>query len=129
VTDRRTALERALSRDRLPVLAALAGLTGLSWAYLATMVGGMHGIADAPSMPDMPDMAQGAMGMQRLVPWTAAHFGMMLGMWAVMMVGMMLPADQCGITTCATSPKYTSSVRPFRGAAVDRREAVRAIER
>src|ERR687894_1292234 len=28
----------------------------------------------------------------RPVPWTAAHFAMMLGMWAVMMVGMMLPA-------------------------------------
>jgi predicted metal-binding membrane protein len=25
-------------------------------------------------------------------PWTAAHFAMTLGMWAVMMVGMMLPA-------------------------------------
>ena len=86
---RRSALERVLSRDRIPVLAALAGLTGLSWAYLATMAGSMHGMADAPGMPDMPGMAHGAM---HFPPWTAAHFAMMLGMWAVMMVGMMLPA-------------------------------------
>ncbi|MBL6080640.1 DUF2182 domain-containing protein [Belnapia sp. T18] len=86
---RQSALEVALSWDRLPVLAALAGLIGLSWAYLAMMAGGMHGIADAP---DMPGMAQGAMDMLRSVPWSAARFSMMLGMWAVMMVGMMLPA-------------------------------------
>ena len=43
-------LERVLSRERIPVLAALAGLTALSWAYLALMIGGMHGVADAPCM-------------------------------------------------------------------------------
>lgn len=85
----RSALERVLSRERLPVLAALAGLTALSWAYLAAMAGGMHEMVDSPAMADMPGMAQGAM---RSAPWTAAHFAMMLGMWAVMMVGMMLPA-------------------------------------
>ena len=74
IAQRRSALERALSRDRRPVLAALAGLTALSWAYLAMMADGM---------------AQGAM---RSAPWTAAQSLMMLGMWAVMMVGMMLPA-------------------------------------
>ena len=79
----RSAFERVLSRERIPVLAALAGLTALSWAYLATMAGGMH------EMPSMPGMAQDAM---RSAPWSAAHFAMMLGMWAVMMVGMMLPA-------------------------------------
>jgi predicted metal-binding membrane protein len=87
--ERRSALERILSRERIPVLAALAGLTALSWAYLATMAGGMHEMADTLAMPDMPGMAQGAM---RSAPWTVAHFAMMLGMWAVMMVGMMLPA-------------------------------------
>src|SRR3712207_5894498 len=37
---------------------------------------------------DMPDMGDAV----RLGPWTTAHFAMTIGMWAVMMVGMMLPA-------------------------------------
>ena len=85
IAQRRSALERALSRDRLPVLAALAGLTALSWAYLALMASGMQGDPHGA----VPGMAHGAM---HPAPWTAAHFAMMLGMWAVMMVGMMLPA-------------------------------------
>ena len=84
MTRRRSALEAVLSRNRIPVLAALAGATALAWAYLVLMAGGMRG-----AMPDMPGMAHGA---TRAVPWTPAHFAMMLGMWVVMMVGMMLPA-------------------------------------
>jgi predicted metal-binding membrane protein len=80
---RRSALEFVLARERVPVLAALAATTALAWAYLVMMAGGMHG-----AMPDMPGMAEA----MRPGPWTAAHFAMTLGMWAVMMVGMMLPA-------------------------------------
>jgi predicted metal-binding membrane protein len=87
--ERRSALERILSRERIPVLAALAGLIGLSWAYLATMAGGAHGMAEGPTMTDMPGMMHDTV---HPVPWSAAHFAMVLGMWAVMMVGMMLPA-------------------------------------
>ena len=76
---RRGALQAALEHDRLPVLAALAATTALAWAFLALMAG---------AMPDMLGMAEA----MRPGPWTAAHFAMMLGMWAVMMVGMMLPA-------------------------------------
>ncbi len=84
MTRRRSALEFVLARDRIPVLAALAATTALAWAYLVLMAGGgMHG-----GMSDMPGMADP----MRPGPWTAAHFAMMLGMWAVMMVGMMLPA-------------------------------------
>ncbi len=80
---RRSVLELALARERVPVLVALGGLTALAWAYLVAMAGGMHG-----GMPDMPGMADA----MRPGPWTAAHVAMMLGMWAGMMVGMMLPA-------------------------------------
>ena len=80
---RRSVLELVLARERVTVLAALAATTALAWAYLVVMAGGMHG-----AMPDMPGMAEA----MRPGPWTAAHFAMMLGMWAVMMVGMMLPA-------------------------------------
>ncbi len=83
MTAPRSLLERMLARDRIAVLTAIAGLTALSWAYLAMMAGGMHG-----GMPDVPGMADAS----RLGPWTTAYFVMMLGMWAVMMVGMMLPA-------------------------------------
>ncbi|WP_165982817.1 DUF2182 domain-containing protein [Dankookia rubra] len=92
MTDRRSPVERVLARDRFAVLAALVGLTGLSWVYLVMMAGDMQRMADAPAMPDMPGMTQGGMNMLRAAPWTATHFAMMLGMWAVMMVGMMLPA-------------------------------------
>ena len=81
--ERRSVLGRALARERVPVLAALAAATALAWAYLVVMAGGMHG-----GMPGMPGMADP----MRPGPWTAAHFAMMLAMWAVMMVGMMLPA-------------------------------------
>ena len=84
---RRGVLEFVLARERVPVLAALAATTALAWAYLVVMAGGMHGDM-AGGMPDTHGMADAV----RPGPWTAAHFAMMLGMWAVMMVGMMLPA-------------------------------------
>jgi predicted metal-binding membrane protein len=67
-----------LLRDRIPILLALAGVTALAWAYLFVLT------RDMPAM-DMPDMAMP-------MPWTAATFALTLAMWAVMMVGMMLPS-------------------------------------
>jgi len=63
-----------LSRDRAIILASLIGISLLAWSYLATMTLGM---ADMPGMP-MPSVAQ---------QYTLAAL-----MWAVMMVGMMLPS-------------------------------------
>lgn len=63
-------------RDRVAVLAAIGGITALSWLYLVDRAG---------------DMASAPMAMMSLHPWTPAHFGMMFAMWAIMMVGMMLP--------------------------------------
>jgi predicted metal-binding membrane protein len=59
------------------VLVGLAGVTGLSWLTLVGMARGME---------------SGPMAMLELRPWTPAHFGMMFAMWAIMMVGMMLPS-------------------------------------
>jgi len=59
------------------VLVGLAGVTGLSWLTLVAMARGME---------------SGPTAMLELRPWTPAHFGMMFAMWAVMMVGMMLPS-------------------------------------
>jgi predicted metal-binding membrane protein len=58
-------------RERIAVLAAIAGTTALAWLYLVSMAG---------------------MPMGRVHAWSAAHFAMMFAMWAVMMVGMMLPS-------------------------------------
>ena len=64
-------------RDRIAVLAAIGGVTALAWIYLIVM---------AQSMGSDP------MAMLGLRSWDVANFGMMFAMWAIMMVGMMLPS-------------------------------------
>ncbi|MFQ5984705.1 MAG: DUF2182 domain-containing protein [Alphaproteobacteria bacterium] len=76
-------LESVLKRDRVVVGVSLALLTALAWAYLVTLAvdpGGMDAGGD------------GLMGAAALKPWTAMDFWLMFVMWAVMMVGMMVPA-------------------------------------
>jgi len=70
-----TNLEAFLKRDRWFVLAGLTGVTALAWAYLVVMAADMATIA-------MPAVA----------PWSVLDFWLMFVMWAVMMVGMMLPS-------------------------------------
>ena len=67
-------------RDRAAVLVGLFGVTVLAWTYL---------IIEARRMDDMsmPAMAE----MMRVQVWTPTDFLMMFLMWAVMMVGMMVP--------------------------------------
>lgn len=72
---RAAAVEATLQRDRLWVLSALAVITLLAWAYLVDMAIDM----------DVAAVAQ-------LRPWTAGYAVMMFLMWAIMMVGMMLPS-------------------------------------
>ena len=57
------------------VLGSIAAVTALAWLYLVVIA----------RMTSMADMA-------RLRPWTGAEAVMMFIMWAVMMVGMMLPS-------------------------------------
>jgi predicted metal-binding membrane protein len=67
----------AISRDRAIVVASLVAIAGLAWAYL-------FGLSqDMASMDDMPGMAMSS---------TLAPFPLTAIMWAVMMVGMMLPS-------------------------------------
>ena len=80
-----TSLESVLKHDRCFVLAGLAGATALAWAYLAVMAGDM----DAMAMPVV-----GA--------WSVWDFWLMAVMWAVMMVGMMLPSAAPMILLYAT---------------------------
>jgi predicted metal-binding membrane protein len=65
-------------RDRIAILSALIGVSVLAWAYVIYL------------WAKMPAMDVGASVSIQL--WTAADFVFMLVMWAIMMVGMMLPS-------------------------------------
>ena len=67
----------AISRDRLIVLASLVTIAGLAWAYLLRLSQQMSG------MDAMPGMAMSS---------TPSSFLLTAIMWAVMMIGMMLPS-------------------------------------
>ncbi|MBI3457456.1 MAG: DUF2182 domain-containing protein [Candidatus Rokubacteria bacterium] len=82
-SDPSTALVR---RDRLLIWAGIAGLAGGAWGYLVYLQRATPGMAGDRGMAGMPGMTA-ALG-----PWTATEFLFIAAMWAVMMVGMMLPA-------------------------------------
>ena len=65
-------------RDLISIIISLGGITLLSWLYLVKM-------ADDMSMTYSKSLMQ-------IPVWDAGYFGMMFLMWAVMMVGMMLPS-------------------------------------
>ena len=93
------ALESILRRDRLVVVASLAGLCVLSWLFLihlAMRMDTMEGMA--ARMMGMPvEDAASALLRNALSPGAAAladatvNFALVALMWAVMMVGMMIP--------------------------------------
>jgi predicted metal-binding membrane protein len=65
-------------RDRIAVLSGLLGVIALSWTYLVVMAGQMDSMAGMASMP--------------LRPWSGTDFLLVFLMWAVMMLGMMVPS-------------------------------------
>jgi predicted metal-binding membrane protein len=65
-------------RDLVAIVGALLGVSLIAWAYLLLMSFDMN------STGVMPDM--------QIPEWTAEYFLMMFLMWAIMMVGMMLPS-------------------------------------
>ena len=67
----------AIFRDRAIVVASLVAIAALAWAYLFSLSQDMSG------MEDMPGMAMSS---------GPAPFSLTATMWAVMMVGMMLPS-------------------------------------
>lgn len=88
-------------RERVFLIASLAGITALAWLYLVVRAGQMAGMQMAPpsmdmEMPmDMPMEGMAPMTMSPLAPqltaWTPVEFFFLFLMWAIMMVGMMLP--------------------------------------
>ena len=68
-------------RDRIAILSALIGVSVLAWAYVIYLWAKM--LAMDPGAPG---------AMIKLHPWTSVDFVAMFLMWAIMMVGMMLPS-------------------------------------
>lgn len=68
-------------RDLFAITASLCGITALSWIYLVLMARDMSTPGSACCLPNM-----GIRG------WDLNYFWMMFLMWAVMMVGMMVPS-------------------------------------
>jgi predicted metal-binding membrane protein len=88
-------------RDLILLLGALGGLVVLCWWYLIGMARGMDGMSGM----------NGAMGIRT---WTSVDFLMMFGMWAVMMVGMMVPTAVRSVMIFAQIGARTAARgRPF----------------
>ena len=75
-----TALETALKHDRWLTGGALLLAIALSWSWIVPMALDMYG-----SM-------SGSAAWMMTGDWDAQHLGLLFAMWAVMMVGMMLPS-------------------------------------
>lgn len=79
-----------LRRDRHIALRHILGISALAWAYLVYL------------RVDMQSAGMGTeVAMQRAGVWTAVELGLLLVMWAVMMVAMMLPTATATILAFA----------------------------
>jgi predicted metal-binding membrane protein len=76
----RTILESALQLDRAPALVLLIVVPLISWTWIVVMARDMYG----PMTGSSAWMMTGV--------WDAPHLALLWAMWAVMMVGMMLPS-------------------------------------
>src|SRR5215468_10047146 len=86
-----TALEAVLRRDRLVVTGALAVLAVLAWAYVLWLAADMDmGGMDMTGFRMIP--AGAGLMAPASAPWTSVELAFVLAMWAVMMVGMMVPS-------------------------------------
>jgi predicted metal-binding membrane protein len=76
----RTILESALRYDRAPAVVLLIVLPLVSWMWIVVMARDMYGPMNGASAWMMTPV------------WDARHLALLWAMWAVMMVGMMLPS-------------------------------------
>ena len=101
MTQSESSVESLLKRDRLVIAVGIVGLTALAWAYLVYLA------------RDMGGMDQGMM-MAQMQSWTIADFGFMFLMWAVMMVGMMVPtAAPVVLLFAANSRRLREQQQPY----------------
>jgi len=86
-----TTLEAILRRDRALVTATLIILIALAWSYVLWLVADMDmGGMDMSGFRMIP----AGMGLMKpaTAPWSAIEFAFVFAMWAVMMIGMMIPS-------------------------------------
>ncbi len=105
-----SALEQVLRKDRVIIVAAILIIAAIAWAYTVYLsetgmgMGSMQMASESDSgtgmaMGEMQEESDGSMGssgmgmaMANMRSWSAADFGLMFVMWAVMMVAMMAPS-------------------------------------
>ena len=93
-------------RDTLAVLFSLTAITLLAWAYLIDMAGDMTTMSSTPNLMSVH-------------PWTGREFVFMFLMWAIMMVGMMVPtAIPMTLTYAAVARKADAQQTPIAPTAV-----------
>jgi predicted metal-binding membrane protein len=88
------AINAVLRRDRAIVLSAIVAITALAWAYVLWLAANMDmgmGSSMGTSMGNTMS-GMGAMLKPAFRPWSVIDFAYMFVMWAVMMVGMMMPS-------------------------------------
>jgi predicted metal-binding membrane protein len=96
-------IERVLRRDKATALLALTAVAALAWAYVVLGSG-----MDMESM-----LMQATMSDTDRMPWSTGYFGLMVVMWAVMMVAMMLPSAAPVILLFSTIERRRQQVSPF----------------
>ena len=88
-----SALASVLLRDRVIVGTGLAGVVVLAWLYLIRLAGDMAEMAEHAAM---------GMAMPRAPAWDVVDLVLLFLMWAVMMLGMMVPSAAPMILMFAT---------------------------
>ncbi len=100
-------LQAVLARERWAVAAGLAGAVALCWLYLV------------PASRDMYGAMDGLSAWMMAGTWDLPYLALIFGMWAVMMVGMMLPSAAPAILLYASalkgSPQAVTRTYAFAG--------------
>ncbi|MGH3578952.1 MAG: DUF2182 domain-containing protein, partial [Mycobacterium sp.] len=76
--------------DRWAVLSGLGGVAASAWIYLVVVARPMSAGMGPTGMTDR-SMGHAVQSVMQMRTWSATESGLMLSMWAVMMVAMMLP--------------------------------------
>ncbi|HEX6118998.1 MAG TPA: DUF2182 domain-containing protein [Dongiaceae bacterium] len=87
------ALESLLRRDRRITAGALLAIGFVAWAYVLWLAGAMRmpGMASAALRMDANPLGPAMLPHDQ--PWGAVEFVLMFAMWAIMMIGMMVPSS------------------------------------
>jgi predicted metal-binding membrane protein len=102
-------LEAVLRRDRLVVAGALGVVVALAWGYVLWLAADMDmGGMDMSGFRMIPS-GTGLMA-PATAPWQAIEFGFVFAMWAVMMVGMMVPSAAPMILMYARAGRHGKTV-------------------